>query len=168
MIIIYECKGGEMTKAATFSISIREISTGAQLAVFSLRQWQIDRGDRDALKTVLAPFYKRLNVEVALEAFLSLIDQLDRYGDDPLVFHCPCQESLHDNERRFLDWLLLDDAHDFLEGALKKSRKSSRIARLMGERFSKTLFLRGLSIALPQRTDGTRSGSESSLLKVRA
>ncbi len=168
MIIIYTCKGRKMTNAAAFSISIREISTGAQLAVFSLRQWQIDRGDRDALKTVLAPFYKRLNVEVALEAFLSLMDQLDRYGDDPLVFNCPCQESLHDNERRFLDWLLLDDAQDFLDGALKKSRKSSRIARLMGESFSKALFLRGLSIALPQRTDGARSSSESSQLKVRA
>ena len=96
-----------MINDTTRSVSITELSTGAHLAVFSLRQWQIDRGERGALKTVLSPFYRRLGAEDALDAFLTLMSQFDRYGDNPIVCKCPCQERLHENERLLLDWLLV-------------------------------------------------------------
>ena len=135
-----------MINDTTPSVSITEMSTGAQLAVFSLRQWQIDRGERDALKTVLSPFYRGLGVEEALNAFLTLMSQFDRYEDDPIVFNCPCQELLHENERLFLDWLLASGESNTLNGALKKKAQIRNLAKPAAVTFSKMLSLGGLAI----------------------
>jgi hypothetical protein len=144
-------------------VSINEISTGAQLAIFSLRQWQIDRGDPDALETTLKPFYKRLNVDQALDAFLVLSRQFDRCGDDPLVANCPCQHRLHDNELRFLEWLMVDGASGSLKAALKDSSQARDLARQTAIRFSAVLALRGLAIELSPNSDR----SNASLVSVK-
>ena len=145
------------------SVSINEISTGAQLAIFSLRQWQIDRGDCDALETTLKPFYKRLNVDQALDAFLVLSRQFDRCGDDPLVANCPCQHSLHDNEMRFLKWLMVEGAGGSLDAALKDSSRARDLARQTAMRFSTTLAHRGLAIELCPKAER----SNASLVSVK-
>ena len=128
-----------MSEYSRNSLSINEISTGAQLAIFSLRQWQINRGDPDALETTLKPFYKKLNVNQALDAFLVLSGQFDHFGDDPLVANCPCQHSLHDNELRFLEWLMVDGDSGSLETALKDSSRARDTARQTAVKFSAAL-----------------------------
>ena len=138
-----------MINDTTRSVSITELSTGAQLAVFSLRQWQIDRGERGALKTVLSPFYRRLGVEEALDAFLTLMSQFDRYGDRPIVFNCPCQEQLHENERLFLDWLLASGENNTLDDALKKTAQIRNLAKPAAVTFARILSLGGFAIGLP-------------------
>ena len=142
-----------MSEYSRNSVSINEISTGAQLAIFSLRQWQINRGDPDALETTLKPFYKRLNVNQALDAFLVMSRQFDRYGDDPLIANCPCQHSLHDNELRFLEWLMVDGASGSLEAALKDSSRARDLARQTAIKFSATLAQRGLTIELSSNSN---------------
>ena len=154
---------GKMFESSERSVSINEISTGAQLAIFSLRQWQIDRGDPDALETTLKPFYRRLNVDRALDAFLVLSLQFDRCGDDPLVANCPCQHRLHDNELRFLEWLMVDGASGSLEAALKDSSQARDLARQTAIRFSEALAHRGLAIELSPKADR----SDASLVQVK-
>ncbi len=149
-----------MINDTTRSVSITETSTGAQLAVFSLRQWQIDRGERDALKTVLSPFYRRLGVEEALNAFLTLMSQFDRYGDNPIVFNCPCQELLHENERLFLDWLLASGESNTLNDALKKKAQIRNLAKPAAVTFAKMLSLGGLAIGLPPNAGSASAVAE--------
>lgn len=149
-----------MINDTTRSVSITETSTGAQLAVFSLRQWQIDRGERDALKTVLSPFYRRLGVEEALNAFLTLMSQFDRFGDNPIVFNCPCQELLHENERLFLDWLLASGESNTLNGALKKKAQIRDLAKPAAVAFSKMLSLGGLTIGLPPNAGSASAAAQ--------
>ena len=55
------------------STNFESISTGAQLIVFSLRQWRGNIGDSEQLRLILEPFFIKLNAAPALDPVLKLL-----------------------------------------------------------------------------------------------
>lgn len=87
------------------STHFESISTGAQLIVFSLRQWRGTIGASEQLRRILKPFFIKLNVAPALEPVLDLLRELDLDTDEPFVSNCLSSRFLSKSEIAVLTWL---------------------------------------------------------------
>ena len=88
----------------------KTVSTGTQLVVLSLRQWNTSLRFPVNLRTVLEPFFNKLNAKPALEPLLDLFSQFDPDADDPFIANCLCSQHLSEPEIAFIRWLDQRDA----------------------------------------------------------
>lgn len=141
------------TRSATLSKIIEEppslvgeLSTGAQLLLFSLRQWQIERGNVANLKCLLLPFYRQLLVEDALPMFQLLMSQIDQGVLEHLTMNCPCRQDLREDELTLIKWL--EDSLTFEPdaSALALFINSSQNLQSTAVDYSRTLARAGLPV----------------------
>ena len=78
------------------------LSHGAQLFIFSLRQWFIAARDKQCLYSRLHPFYSRYRVETALPVLDELMCLLATAAFRPIAVHCPCRVDLGEDELMLL------------------------------------------------------------------
>ena len=106
------------------------ISTGAQLIVFSLRQWSGKIGACEQLRRILNPFFFKLNVAPAHEPVLELLRELDLDADEPFVSNCLCSHFLSESELAFLTWLdACKETSDLLPAFMRASNTRESVAQ---------------------------------------
>ncbi len=112
------------------STLFESISTGAQLIVFSLRQWPGNIGDSEQLRRILEPFFIKLNVAAALDPVLELLCELDLDADEPFVSNCLCSHFLSESELAFLTWLdACKETSDLLPAFMRASNSRESVAK---------------------------------------
>ena len=112
------------------STNFESISTGAQLIVFSLRQWRGNIGDSEQLRLILEPFFIKLNAAPALDPVLELLGELDLDADEPFVSNCLCSRFLSESELAFLTWLdACKETSDLLPAFMRASNSRESIAK---------------------------------------
>lgn len=112
------------------STLFESISTGAQLIVFSLRQWRGNIGASEQLRRILKPFFIKLNVAPALEPVLELLRELDLDTDEPFVSNCPCSRFLSKSEIAFLTWLdACEETSDSSPAFMRASNNEKSVAK---------------------------------------
>ena len=130
------------------STNFESISTGAQLIVFSLRQWSGNIGDSEQLGRILEPFFIKLNVAAALDAVLELLCELDLDADDPFVSNCLCSRVLSESELAFLTWLdACKETSDLLPAFMRASNSRESVAQKIT--VMDTLKVAGLAVKTP-------------------
>ena len=112
------------------STLFESISTGAQLIVFSLRQWRGNIGASEQLRRILKPFFIKLNVAPALKPVLGLLRELDLDIDEPFVSNCLCSHFLSESELAFLTWLdACKETSDLLPAFMRASNTRESVAQ---------------------------------------
>jgi hypothetical protein len=112
------------------STHFESISTGAQLIVFSLRQWRGNIGDSEQLRLILEPFFIKLNVAPALDPVMELLCELDLDADEPFVSNCLCSRFLSESELAFLTWLdACKETADLLPAFMRASNTRESVAQ---------------------------------------
>jgi hypothetical protein len=130
------------------STHFESISTGAQLIVFSLRQWSANIGDSEQLGRILEPFFIKLNVAAALDAVLELLCELDLDADDPFVSNCLCSRFLSESEIAFLTWLAArKETSDLFPAFMRASNRKKSVAQKL--RVIEALKAAGLAFNIP-------------------
>ncbi len=74
------------------------LSVGAQLFVFSGRQWLMTDRSTSCVNDALQPFYDRYNAGSALLLLDELMSQLNVTACRPVIIHCPCRARLGEDE----------------------------------------------------------------------
>ena len=127
------------------STHFESISTGAQLIVFSLRQWPGNIGDSEQLRRILKPFFIKLNVAAALDPVLELLCELDFDADEPFVSNCLCSRVLSESELAFLTWLAAcKETSDLFPAFMRASNSRESIAQKL--RVIEALRVAGLPV----------------------
>ncbi|MEM7077402.1 MAG: hypothetical protein AAF513_02125 [Pseudomonadota bacterium] len=105
-----------------------QLSPGAQLFVFSARNWLVAAKSKHCVRGYLAPFYERLGAGDALPVMDELMCNLAVAAFRPIQVHCPCRVDLSEDESLLLDTLRAVQrsdheranqlAQEFLSGAM--------------------------------------------------
>lgn len=85
--------------------NVQHLSSGAQLFVFSIRQWLIAAKGSQCIYPTLAPFYRRYKVEDAIAPLDELMFLLARTAERPIEINCPCKLDLREDELSLLQIL---------------------------------------------------------------
>ena len=78
------------------------LSNGAQLFVFSIRQWQIATHQSECPHVRLLPFYRRFGVEPALPLLDEMMSLINLASFRPLEVNCPCRCDVGEDEQALL------------------------------------------------------------------
>ena len=139
-------QGKGMTREIQTYDYFETVSTGAQLVVLSLRQWNTSLRFPVNLRTVLEPFFDKLNAKPALEPLLELIGQFDPDADDPFITNCLCSQRLSEPEIAFIRWLNQSGASPQIFPAFQRAAERSDRAAATAKKVCAALNFAGLPL----------------------
>ena len=88
--------------AAAPPITASSLTTGAQLFIFSLRQWRVAAHGKHCIHDALDPFYARFQAAPAVRVLDEIMSLLCAAAFRPVAINCPCKAELNEDETSLL------------------------------------------------------------------
>ncbi len=92
----------QLTHQPSGHLLTTSLSNGAQLFIFSIRQWLAAAQGKQCIHAVLGPFYHRYNAMRALPVMDELMCHLAATAYRPLQVNCPCRADVAEDELALL------------------------------------------------------------------
>lgn|GEM_PF-1262919 len=83
-------------------VPISCLAIGAQLFVFSVRQWRVAAHSKHCIISALDPFYARYGAGPALGVLDEVMSLLCATAFRPVTINCPCKSELNEDEAMLL------------------------------------------------------------------